>query len=118
MSLVWATRGRDWGFRFLLTGGFSDPLLTYERAFSGLPAGEAAIQVIGGVLALRFMDPLDRRDRSGRPIPHEFVLTGPDVVQVRSVDDGIQKIWPLVADYYEEVWAESAAPSPHESLSD
>ena len=27
MSLIWATRGRTWGFRFLLNGGFADPLL-------------------------------------------------------------------------------------------
>ena len=29
--LIWATRGRSWGFRFLLKGGLSDPLMAYER---------------------------------------------------------------------------------------
>src|SRR5690606_6305373 len=33
-NLVWATRGRSWGFRFLLNGGLSDPLPTYERIFA------------------------------------------------------------------------------------
>ena len=36
-GLIWATRGRTWGFRFLLDGGQADPLTTYERAFARLP---------------------------------------------------------------------------------
>jgi hypothetical protein len=35
-QLIWATRGRSWGFRFLLDGGLADPLGAYEAAFSGL----------------------------------------------------------------------------------
>ncbi len=35
MNLIWATRGRSWGFRFLLDGGYSDPLPVYEKAFAG-----------------------------------------------------------------------------------
>ena len=34
MSLIWATRGRTWGFRFLRDGGFPDPLPVYDLAFS------------------------------------------------------------------------------------
>ena len=36
MSLIWATRGRTWGFRFLRNGGFEDPLAVYDDAFSGV----------------------------------------------------------------------------------
>ena len=35
MRFIWATRGRDWGFKFLRDGGFSDPLPIYEAAFEG-----------------------------------------------------------------------------------
>ena len=34
MKLIWATRGRTWGFRFLRDGGFEDPLPVYDEAFS------------------------------------------------------------------------------------
>lgn len=79
-----------------------------------MPSAGNAVQVSDGAIALRFLDPLDRRDRSGRPIPHEFVLTGPDAADVQTVEDGIQKIWPLVAEYYDRVWAKNAAPSVNE----
>ena len=36
MTLIWATRGRTWGFRFLRDGGLEDPLDTYEEAFAGI----------------------------------------------------------------------------------
>ena len=32
--LIWATRGRSWGFRFLLNAGLPDPLADYERSFA------------------------------------------------------------------------------------
>lgn len=116
MSLIWATRGRYWGFRFLLSGGFSDPLLTYEQAFEGAATGNSVIQQLDGITALRFPDPLGRKDRSGRVIPHEFVLTGNEATQIGSVEEGLQKIWPQVSEYYALVWAKSSAPKVDESL--
>ncbi len=35
MKIIWATRGKTWGYKFLLDGQFADPLPVYERAFSG-----------------------------------------------------------------------------------
>ncbi|MCW5951065.1 MAG: hypothetical protein KIT69_02240 [Propionibacteriaceae bacterium] len=61
MNLIWATRGRSWGFRFLLDGGFADPLPTYEQAFAGLEDDRAVCRKAGGRLALRFPDPLGRK---------------------------------------------------------
>lgn len=102
--LIWATRGRSWGFRFLLKGGLSDPLLVYERSFAGLVDEPTACHHAPGEVALRFPDPLGRRDAAGRVIPHEFVVFGALADEIESVADGLQEVWPLVADVYAEVW--------------
>lgn len=104
MSFIWATRGRTWGFRFLRDGGFADPLPEYERAFSGVDAGPEVCDRVGDSVALRFPDPEGRKDRAGRVIPHEFVLTGQLASTTKSVADGRQRIWPLVEEEYARVW--------------
>lgn len=111
MSLIWATRGRTWGFRFLRRGGLRDPLPPYEAAFTeleGLPEGVARV---GERVALRFADPDGRTDRSGRVIPHDFVLSGDLAARIHSVADGISEVWPLVAEEYARAW-DSVTPPP------
>ena len=110
-SLIWATRGRSWGFRFLLTGGRSDPLPDYERSFAQLEDEPAAWHRAAGKVALRFPDPLGRKDTAGRVIPHEFVVSGDMAAEIESVEDGLQQIWPLVAEVYARVWDAEAPPS-------
>jgi hypothetical protein len=118
MTLIWATRGRTWGFRFLRDGGFEDPLLVYDVAFSDVDEGPEAWARIAGpqelheMVALRFPDPLGRQDRAGRVIPHHFVVLPPLADGIDSVEDGLQRIWPLVADQFERVWELSTPPSP------
>ena len=68
-SVIWATRGRTWGFRFLLSVGLSDPLPDYERAFGDLRDAPTAWLRQDGQVALRFPDPLGRQDSAGRVIP-------------------------------------------------
>jgi hypothetical protein len=109
--LIWATRGRLWGFRFLLKGGLSDPLMAYERSFEGQDDTPATWCRASGTVALRFPDPLGRRDASGRVIPHEFVVFGDLADQIESVEDGLTHIWPLVADAYARVWDAERPPS-------
>jgi hypothetical protein len=104
MSIIWATRGRTWGFRFLLSGGLNDPLPTYEAAFSRVGLQPEAWTRVGDRVALRFLDPLDRTDQSGRVIPHDFVLSDSDAVDVQSVDDGRRLIWPQVAEKFSRIW--------------
>lgn len=110
-GLIWATRGRFWGFRFLLNGGLSDPLLEYERVFANLKDEPTAWHREGGTVALRFPDPLGRRDAAGRVIPHEFVAFMELGVEIESVEDGRDKVWPRVAGAYARVWDTEAAPS-------
>lgn len=105
MRIIWATRGRSWGFRFLRRGGFDDPLGAYDDAFIGVADQTEVCRKAAGTVALRFADPLGRRDAAGRTIPHDFVILDPLPDDLNSVADGIRLIWPLVADEFEDVWA-------------
>lgn len=110
-SLIWATRGRSWGFRFLLNGGQSDPLLDYESSFANLENEPTTWRRTAGKVALRFPDPLGRKDAAGRVIPHEFVVSGDLADEIESVEDGLQQLWPLVAETYASVWDAEGPPS-------
>lgn len=100
MRLIWATRGRTWGFRFLRRGELTDPLPEYSVAFAEFEGATQMWQHVGGVTALRFEDPLGRKDRAGRVIPHDFVIYDDGATEVDSVAAGIDLIWPLVEDEY------------------
>ncbi|ATG50903.1 hypothetical protein CFK38_04690 [Brachybacterium vulturis] len=110
MSLIWATRGRSWGFRFLRSGGTTDPLFAYEEAFSGIEDEPQVYRRVGGRVALRFPDPEERKDAAGRLIPHEFVLDGEIADGVRSLDEGRAVIWPLISEEYARIWDGSSPP--------
>lgn len=111
MSIIWATRGRTWGFRFLRDRQFPDPLTEYDKVFSGLGNGPEACSHVGNKVALRFPDPLGRKDRAGRVIPHEFVIFPPLAAQITSSEDGFRLVWPLVADEFARVWELAKPPS-------
>lgn len=119
--LIWATRGWSWGFRFLRSGGFFDPLPIYEVALSGLgwtlPAWRRLDETTGaagadlaGAVALRFPDPHGRRDRAGRVIPHEFVVFPPLADEIHSLRDARKLVWPLVADEFSRRWKVTSPP--------
>jgi hypothetical protein len=96
----------------LLDAGFHDPLPEYERAFAGLSDTAAtACRHEGKEVALRFPDPLSRRDSAGRVIPHEFVVFGDLANTIGSVDEGIQRIWPIVDRTYARIWNAHTAPA-------
>ncbi|MEU4394375.1 hypothetical protein [Kribbella sp. NPDC023855] len=110
-TLIWATRGHSWGFRFLLNGGHPDPLPEYERNFVGLETEPTTYRRTAGTVALRFPDPLGRKDAAGRIIPHDFVVSGDLADEIESVEDGRQQIWPRVARTYARVWEAEDPPS-------
>ncbi|MEU1841131.1 hypothetical protein [Micromonospora chersina] len=111
MKLIWATRGRTWGFRFLLNGGIEDPLPIYDEAFSGIEDVPEVCRRVGEKVALRFPDPLKRKDAAGRVIPHEFVAFGPSADEIDSVEIGRRLVWPLVANEFARVWELPKPPS-------
>jgi hypothetical protein len=104
VRLIWATRGRTWGFRFLRAGGEEDPLRTYDRVFSELSDQPEAWGRVGDAVGLRFPDPDGRTDASGRIIPHELVVFGPDAGPISSLEDGRRLVWAEVADEFARVW--------------
>lgn len=104
MRFIWATRGRTWGFRFLRGGDLSDPLPEYSMAFAYFEGAAHVWNRVGDVVALRFEDPLQRRDRSGRVIPHDFVIFGGIPTGVDSLPEGIGLIWPLVEAEYARIY--------------
>lgn len=111
MRLIWATRGRTWGFRFLRDGEFPDPLPEYVNAFSGIEHERRVWRRVGETVALRFPDPFERQDSAGRVIPHEFVALGSLADGINSVEDGLRVLWPLVADEFARVWELPQPPS-------
>lgn len=113
-QIIWATRGRHWGFRFLLDAGLSDPLPTYEQAFLGLASSASVVGHDGPVTALRFPDPEARRDSARRVIPHEFVLFGELAESVDSVESGERLVWPMVSETYARIWEAEKAPTRDE----
>lgn len=104
MTFIWVARGRSWGFRFLRTGGYADPLRVYESVFDSAELDADDYRAVGELGALRITDPQQRRDRSGRPIRHDFVLLGDTASSVGSAEDGLRVVWPLVRDEYALVW--------------
>lgn len=104
MIRLWATRGHGWGFRFLINASGSDPLLEYMPAFAGLEGRDEAYRENDGQVSLRFPDPLGRRDRAGRVIPHEVLLDGEEALLATSFEDGVRLVWPLLVEKYADVY--------------
>lgn len=101
MKLIWATRGRDWGYRFLLDGGYDDPLTVYDEVFADIGDASEVCRRLGDRVALRFPDPDGRQDFSGRLISHDFVVFAPAADLITTTDDGRRLVWAVVADNYE-----------------
>ena len=108
--IIWSTLGKVWGHRFLLTGGSPDPLIERDRAFEGADPEAEVCHRHGPTLALRFIDPENRKDAAGRPILHELVVSGPESKGPMSLEEGIAAFWPALADEYSRVWDLQAPP--------
>lgn len=110
VSLIHASRGKTIGFSFLQRGGLEDPLKEYMR--SGLESADieqskkffSRYGDRNEKIALRFMDPLGRKDQSGRAIPHEALLPESLAKGVNSHEEAVAKVWPLIKDTYEAIY--------------
>jgi len=85
--------------------------LDYERIFRNTQDEPALLRRDGKNVAVRFPDPLGRRDAAGRVIPHEFIVLGGSAGEFQSYEDALDTIWPLVADAFAEVWDAENPPS-------
>ena len=108
--MIWATRGWDWGFRFLRDGGVDDPLDLYDAVFATAGEGPTLLVNRDGYTGLRFPDPKGRTDRSGRLIPHEFVLWAGMGGDVTTAEAGRDFICPLVEHEYDSKWLTPTPP--------
>lgn len=113
MSLIWATRGRAWGFRFIRTAGLSDPLPTYEEAFTGTEDDLEVWRRLGNTVVARLLDPEGRKDQSGRLIFHDFVVDGVTAEGLNSTHDGQLRLWSLVAEEYARIYDSLTPPRSH-----
>lgn len=104
MSIIWATRGKNWGFRFLRDGGTDDVLRVYDDAFAGLGNSLTEFKSTHDTVAMRIPDPLSRRDRAGRIIPHEFIIAGSDAQDIDSRESAEKFVWAIFADEYAQIW--------------
>lgn len=111
MRLIWATRGRTWGFRFLRTAGLRNPLEVYEEAFTGSDGAPFAFAQRAETLAIRFPDPRQRQDRAGRIIPHEFVVLAPDHLRFSDCASARAELWHEVEAEYASIWDEPTSSS-------
>lgn len=103
MRLIWATRGRNWGFQFLRTGGYDDPLPQYEDALAAVGGkSEGFDRLEDGRVALRFSDPDGRTDSAGRVISHDFVIFPPESDDLLSLEGARALVWHEVADEYQQ----------------
>lgn len=103
-SYIWATRGREWGFRFLRDGGYADPLPVYETAFDGVAEQRTVIRRVGDVLVIRFLDPEGREDHARRPISHDFVVRATASSPLPDMTVAARVAWESVADEYAGMW--------------
>jgi len=104
MRLLWATRGREWGFLFLRNDTSGDPLPIYEWAYAGTGDEPGVWAVDASTVAVRLHDPDARRDRSGRLILHEVVIFGRDAGRVATIADFLRVVWPTIHGEYAAVW--------------
>lgn len=104
MKFIWATRGKNWGFRFLLDGGYVDPLEMYENAFEGNENQPSVYQSRHGLTAVRLEDPEGRVDRAGRVIQHDFVFRTEDANEINNMEDARALLWPMISEKYARIW--------------
>lgn len=104
MRLIWATRGRTWGMRFLRDGGVAHPLAVYESAFAGTDDSSDVFRHVNNMVALRLQDPEGRRDEAGRIILHEFVILAPDSTSIGTFQEAIARVWPNVDAEFARIW--------------
>src|SRR5699024_6771008 len=97
-------------FRFLRTDGHADPLPVYEDAFCGLDDEPEVCRRTGCQVALRLPDPEGRNDQSGRLSIHELVIEGSAAQGLDSAEHARDRLSPLVAAEYAEVYDSPPAP--------
>ena len=101
-NVAFLTRGKDYGFRFLDSGGTKTPLSDLEGLFGDSVMDQSAgfFEKNGGVIGASFLDPDGRKDQAGRTIPHFVVVPKSMSKDINNLDDVVSKVWPQLKDRY------------------
>ncbi|WP_296183000.1 hypothetical protein [uncultured Corynebacterium sp.] len=57
-------------------------------------------------MALRFPDPEERDDESGRLIYHDLVISDHAIIDACSYEEACSFVWPLLSAEYSKLWDE------------
>lgn len=127
-TILWSTRGRDWGFRMLLLPQLScsDWLDAHHRMFQENTVTEEYQVNQGNIklssnltvpyIALSFPDPEQRKDRAGRIIPHEIALFGEEIQAFQDIRSAVNEIWKTLSSTYAILYPLSATEVDQRSI--
>lgn len=127
-TILWSTRGRDWGFRMLLLPQLScsDWLDAHHRMFQENTVTEEYQVNQGNIklssnltvpyIALSFPDPEQRKDRAGRIIPHEIALLGEEIQAFQDIRSAVNEIWKTLSSTYAILYPLSATEVDQRSI--
>lgn len=108
VGIVHSSRGKNLGYTFLQHGGMSNPGEEFIKA--GFGNGGETFKRYGSrseKVAARFLDPLGRKDFSGRLIGHDVIIPEFMAHDVHNIEDAKNKTWPLIKDIYQAYWEKS-----------
>lgn len=97
------SRGKDYGFRVIQSGGSSDAVSSADSVFGEDASGSSMpgnFEKKEGHVLSTFLDPEGRKDRAGRVIPHTVVVPPSQSSGLNSSKDVQDKIWPKLKDNY------------------
>jgi uncharacterized protein (UPF0333 family) len=103
VGIVHASRGRNRGFTFPQRGGLNNPLKEYDTSGLSNINSTTSFKRYGDAnekIAARFLDPIGRKDESGRIIPHDVMLPKSMSKGVNSIDDVVKVAWPHIKDVF------------------
>ncbi|WP_414542709.1 hypothetical protein [Nostoc sp. CCY0012] len=113
-TILWSTRGRDWGFRMLLQPKIpcDDWLLPYEAMFNHTSTEDTKLSrgkvTIHGnhvpYVAVTFADPESRKDRAGRIIPHKIAIVGEESNKFQDFDSVQKDVWQKLSSVYAQLY--------------
>lgn len=106
-SPIHASRTKNKGFKFFKDGSLDSPMSEYNKAGFANNTDPTMFKRYGDnneKVALRFEDPLGRKDFAGRVIPHEVILPKTLADGVETLQQGIDKVWPSIKDSYGDLY--------------
>jgi hypothetical protein len=100
ITVMHLSRGKNKGFRFYNDGQSPSPLSEYDKGFEGHQESASHFKKYDGKIAATFLDPEGRKDRAGRPIPHQVIIPKSMADGIDNVNDVVTKIWPIIKEDY------------------